>query len=42
MIQSISKGGIQGIITPVVQISYNQIKSEKGGRKHMFNNYDIL
>ncbi|CAI2359294.1 unnamed protein product [Moneuplotes crassus] len=28
-IQSISKGGIQGIITPVVQISYNQIKSGK-------------
>lgn len=28
-LQSISKSGIQGIITPVVQISYNQIKSEK-------------
>ncbi|CAI2358754.1 unnamed protein product [Moneuplotes crassus] len=28
-IQGISKGPFQGIITPVVQISYNQIRSEK-------------
>lgn len=36
--QPISKGGIQGIITPVVQISYNQIKSGK----NMFTHSEIF
>jgi len=41
-IQSISKSGIQGIITPVVQISYNQIKSEKGKLENTMNYLDPI